>query len=407
MVLFNLSKLILLIRAVKSCPEVIPKRNAHIFYQYSEFLKTSDDIVSVEVPAHLEKLKEIEVDYESDERKMQIIYYLIDTYTKSEFSFPEQPTDLYIVSPLDKCMRCSGDLILTRSAKKDGRAATLYTLKGPQQAKIYIKHCSQCLTAVHCCYYEWSHNGVLMRKYFEPKTCPYFSLTSESFFEVLLLEDLTESVFTCSVRFVRWVEKYNRCHNKKKDEELIERHKLVYQRVFPCWLIYSFAKRISVEFPVVRTSDRSIDIEVVCSILYPSLKNHIDKKWLRHSCKTCASRIVVLDGDQKLYRTRCASNGEKLIRKGQLNQFTACSASPINGKRFCINHEDDKEGENIERLDTGRMTRSKRRMLGLEWEELTTDDGCRKREAITVSSKRSKTAGMSYCFRACGISLGM
>ena len=113
-----------------------------------------------------------------------------------------------------------------------------------------------------------------------------------------------------------------------------------------------------------------------------------------------------MDGDQKIYRSVCAARGDKVIRVGKLNEFTACSASPLPGQKFCKIHEDDKAGNDVDRLDTCRITRAKRKELGLDIEELTTSEGCRKREAITVRTERSKTAGMTYCFRPCGISLG-
>lgn len=67
--------------------------------------------------------------------------------------------------------------------------------------------------------------------------------------------------------------------------------------------------------------------------------------------------------------------------------------------QYCRTHHDNVEAEFEERLDTGRLTRSKRKELGISVDELTTELGCRKREAITVRSSRSKTAGMLYAIR--------
>ena len=38
--------------------------------------------------------------------------------------------------------------------------------------------------------------------------------------------------------------------------------------------------------------------------------------------------------------------------------------------------------------------------MGLDIDVLTTEDGCRKREAINVRSNRSKTAGMLFTYRS-------
>lgn len=66
----------------------------------------------------------------------------------------------------------------------------------------------------------------------------------------------------------------------------------------------------------------------------------------------------------------------------------------------------DQSGDTADRLDLGMMTRAKRKEMGLDINFLTTTEGCRKREAINVRSHRSKTAGMLFTYRPCGISLG-
>ena len=114
----------------------------------------------------------------------------------------------------------------------------------------------------------------------------------------------------------------------------------------------------------------------------------------------------------QLYRAVCASSGEKIERKGQLNEFTgkidnvhvfhvhsvicvpACAESPLPDQRYCLTHMDNIENPSEERLDVGRMTRAKRVELGISIEELTTGQGCRKKENIAVRKSRKKTAGM-------------
>ena len=57
-------------------------------------------------------------------------------------------------------------------------------------------------------------------------------------------------------------------------------------------------------------------------------------------------------------------------------------------------------------LDVGRMTRGKKKALRPGDEVLTTEAGCRKREAVTMRKTRTKTAGMMYLIRPCGVTLG-
>ena len=114
----------------------------------------------------------------------------------------------------------------------------------------------------------------------------------------------------------------------------------------------------------------------------------------------------------QLYRAVCASSGEKIERKGQLNEFTgkidnvhvfhvhsvicvpACAESPLPEQRYCLRHRDNIENPSEERLDVGRITRAKRVELGISIEELTSGQGCRKEENIAVRKSRKKTAGM-------------
>ena len=90
------------------------------------------------------------------------------------------------------------------------------------------------------------------------------------------------------------MEKYNKlvCNGENK---------LVRQRLFPVWALYSISKRMEVEFPVKRTTERNLDYEEAFKHLYPQLKEVIDKKWLLHNCRKCSSRLVVMDGNQKVY----------------------------------------------------------------------------------------------------------
>ena len=93
------------------------------------------------------------------------------------------------------------------------------------------------------------------------------------------------------------------------------------------------------------------------------------------------------------------------MKRGELNQFTACCLSPLPKKLYCQDHLENEEKLPEERLDTGRLTRARRKTLGISIDQLR-EVGCRKVEAITVSSSRSSTAGMLYAIRTCGVAIG-
>ena len=113
-----------------------------------------------------------------------------------------------------------------------------------------------------------------------------------------------------------------------------------------------------------------------------------------------------MDGAAKVYRTCCAASSKKITNVGSLNKFIACSNTPSKKSKFCKYLMNGQRSDVPERLDCGYMTRSKTRELGLDKEFLTTSMGCRKRDAIKVRKTRKKTAGMVYCYRPCGVSMG-
>lgn len=293
MVLVNLCKLLLLIQCIQDCPHDVPKRNQKLFDAYYLFKATSDDLVSVEVNAELESPKERKLDDEDDQRRKKILENIIKIYTESNFEFPPNSNTIYLIPPINSCINCHCNLVTVRPDRR-GRGILIYTKEGPRMAQVFHKYCNACSCKAYYCYSEFEVDGILMREYHTSPT-KYFSVTQDTFFKLDLLEDLTEDVCTSDVRFVRWTEKYNRIYNNQET-------KLVKNRVFPAWILYSINKRVPLRFNVIRKSDRQLDLDEVCKEVYPALKTHIDKKWLSHICKRCETRLVVMDGNAKVWR---------------------------------------------------------------------------------------------------------
>ena len=400
MVKVNLSKFLQLIDAVNSCPAGIPHRVIKLFDTYEKTSATSDYVVSLYVSAHLERLKESHLDSEESKRKMAIFSEIIETLTSKPISVPcSNERKIYLVSPLETCNNCGSDSLVTVRPSRHGAEGIVYTRDGSHPAQVYHKHCRQCLATLYSCYTEFGEEKSLTRRYLPLCDIKYFSITMKTFFDIKLLEELTEDIFTADCRITSFVEKYNRINSSS-----VELNK---KRIFSSWLIFSISKRLPhcTEFPVIRDKDRALDIEAVCSVLYSMLRKNVDAKWINHICKKCDKRTLVMDGAAKVYRNVCAAKPEKIVSHGELNQFRACSNSPVPGDIFCKNHKGDKNGETDERLDV-RLTRSKRRELGIDVDFLTTTEGCRKRENVNVRTQRSKTAGMLYAYRPCGIAVG-
>ena len=297
MVLFNLTKFILLIQAIHSCPPGVPNRGHKIFEEYNRFESVSDDMISVSVIASLERFsKEMSVDEEDADRKKKIIVQIINQYSSSSFEFPQDFSKIHLISHLDYCNICKdGQLVVVRPSTP-GKDVTVYRKNGGVGGQLYHKQCQNlsCLATVYDSYSEYKNGGQMMRKYHKLSEMKYFAITQDSFFDVEFLEELSEDIFTCYVRISNFVKKYNRLNPK------IPLNK---KRIFHSWLIYIIMKRLpDVEFPVFRSRDRNIDIDKTCQYLYPKLRRVIDERWVKHQCSKCSSRTIIMDGAAKAYR---------------------------------------------------------------------------------------------------------
>ena len=106
-----------------------------------------------------------------------------------------------------------------------------------------------------------------------------------------------------------------------------------------------------------------------------------------------------------LYRSVCNAPGSKTSKKGELPQWDYCSQYPAQGSTLCEDHQKDLTAPVPERLDSGVMTRKQKQELGLGEEILTSGQGCRKKENVTVRKTRKETAGMLYAIRPCGVTI--
>ena len=295
MVLFNLSKLELLIDYIHNCPAGIPKRDEILFKTYTSFEWKSAHTISIEIP-ELEKIVEKHIDDETSSCKKKIIQRVVHMYTVAPHQFPPRTATRYLMPSGVHCDVCDGVLEIVRPSRK-GRSVVVYTKQGPLTGVAFHKHCSRCDSDVYYNYHEFYFADEKMRKY-SNVNLPYFSCTQDTYFETDLLEELSEDLFTSDVRFSSFVTKYNRVYCKTSGPPLVR------QRILPAWILHSIGKRIPLQFPVFRKEDRAFDIEECCKYLYPSLKQEVDARWLRHSCERCRSKLCVMDGNQKCYRLR-------------------------------------------------------------------------------------------------------
>ena len=65
-----------------------------------------------------------------------------------------------------------------------------------------------------------------------------------------------------------------------------------------------------------------------------------------------------------MHRSVCAASVQKIQEKGKLNKFVVCAESPLPNEIYCATHLVKKDILGYDRLDVGRITRSKRKELG-------------------------------------------
>ena len=260
MVFVNLSKLLQLVAAVLCCPNEVPKRLELLIEMYLGFKPSSEHNVSIAVNPKYERIKEAYLDEVKIEIRKHILRDIITQYSENKLTIPVNAEKVYLVSPLKNCDFCSGNLVVVQSRKGE-KKAILYTTTGGVRAVLYVKHCTKCCACAYPAYSETVNEAIVRRKYIKSDLITYFSITSETFFDLPLLNMLTEDLFTCFSRFSSFVEKYNR---------LYEAFPLIKKRIIDAYLINSINTRLDrVEFPVVRDRLRNLNIEETCKALYP------------------------------------------------------------------------------------------------------------------------------------------
>ena len=119
-------------------------------------------------------------------------------------------------------------------------------------------------------------------------------------------------------------------------------------------------------------------------------------------------RFVVIDGNEKMYRLICGSDNTIEERvQGEPNRKKICIRDPVRGNqhrkasKFCSEHTSNTSEKTTvqEPIEYKRITRS----ISALTETVTSGQGCKKEE--NIDRFHSRTAGMLYFFRPCGVRL--
>ena len=272
----------------------------------------------------------------------------------------------------------------------------LYTKTGITISFYYHGNCIQCKSKF---YHNFTETTTKDRNFI--KTDRYFVCTSSIGFSNDYLDFVTLLISIGSTSFKKISNIYNAEHN------LTEGDKLRPDVLENNWLVYRISKKIP-SFNWKINGDGHCDIEKICQQVYPALRKIIDEKWINHQCNEvgCNARMVVVDGNEKLYRYCCSEPIEKITNiKAEANIYNRCTNNPVRGNsstvgsKKCLYHTTGNiSGYIPDLLDIGPLTRSRTKELKFT---IVSGEGCKEQSKVNKYDER--TAGMLYLFRSCGI----
>ena len=234
----------------------------------------------------------------------------------------------------------------------------------------------------------------------------YFIIASGVGFSISYLDEVSLSVTIGKVSFEKISEIYNYKHALHGTENCLDTTILEEN-----WLLYrilSLCKNVKWDR---KMENNHYHTEKICLSLYPDFKEKVDYEWLHHICDEvgCKNRIVVIDGNEKLYRYCCSAPFEKTkndeigtnITKRCINNPKRGNQSVRSSKK-CELHFTGIEGpvHTVEQIDLRPVTRQLTRNLK---EQIVSGVGCKSINNINKFEER--TAGMLYLLRPCGIRL--
>ena len=184
--------------------------------------------------------------------------------------------------------------------------------------------------------------------------------------------------------------------------------KLNPKRLEAAWFIYKILSHVNT-LTWHRSQRKEVDIEKICLDVYEKVSQCIDEKWLSHVCEEigCKNRYVVIDGNEKMFRLICNADKTKIIGgAGNINKYQLCIRDPVRGNQYqeasklCHLHMNGKSTNVVEKIDFKRITRSMDESIP---EVISSGEGCK--EDKNIERFHTRTAGMMYFYRSCGIRL--
>ena len=387
---FTLQELVVLGEVLKSVPGRTPNRLDTIVEFTSAILsdvgRINQNLIEVNVDCEIERFVISRACIDAVKWHVPLINEIVYKYDGSSLC----PT---IVMPTN--ITCCG-----KNIKILGRHATmkLYDIDIVRELRSYHGKCAKCKKSYYHGYCE-DENG---RRQFQPNW-EVLMFTSGMAFSKRFMKYMDSMICVGGTSFERATNVYN--HNTEGC-----RAPLNDERLEAAWFVYRILQYVNV-FPIWprKPKSKELDIEELCRVTYATIKEQIDSKWMEHVCDDvgCKNRVVVIDGNEKLYRFVCGIEKVRVIGNvGEVNRYEQCIRNPVKGNKstqpmkYCQEHAGNKCSTTSEQLDIRPVTRLYAKSIS---NTITSEEGCKKPDAINRFFDR--TAGMFYVFRPCGIRL--
>ena len=377
---------------VTKLPRVTPHRDQLIVSDVQKYVASTVNSNELHV-----EVKEIDLGAESDNMffpSAEIILHCIRSLPRTYVGIDFEGMGVKIL--LSKATHCC-----ERKLKIDPRHSNvvIYSDTGIKECLNFHGTCNVCKRKYYYNYVEDTNRNRIFDKVEENE---YFVISRTTGFCRTFLTRITQQIVIGATSFDKIAKIYNEMFDlydgKALTTELVENN----------WLLYMIAKKIPT-IPWLTKSNNHVDVESICINLYPELKNSIDEKWTAHICDEigCKKRMVVIDGNEKLYRYCCSYPIEKIEgTNGNVNQSLRCINNPVRGNqnlignKRCAIHLADQITKAIvsERVDFRPVTRAFAKELEIKD---VSGEGCKDKANLNKHAER--TAGMLYFFRSCGI----
>ena len=301
------SELQALIFAAKHIPDRTPKRWEVVSKFVSDYCEgeeatftieltaiQSNDRVFSSTPATCQKLfTTISDDWSSIEVLSE------EKFLRSMCCYPQKNAlkPLVLLPPIKEC--CGA---LTHIRNRPA-FPIVYTLRGTYVAAMYSADCRHCTKKFHLSFCE--EISTKKKIFFDPNGSSFLQVTSQTVFEVALLDDITNNMFISAASFESRAAVYNENHRSVDSDRLRELAcfartvtdqdhpwKLNEKRIEDAWFLFALVsfyknkgKLNDTDFATEKMPSQRVDDDALCQKAWEEITS-CTNPWIYHKCKT-------------------------------------------------------------------------------------------------------------------------